>query len=771
MFPLEVRNKLLAKGCQDASDVSGILRTDQAVSELISPLQLSESQVLDTFAAVEHARMSSSRTREYNVAKLVRERCTPRSSSATTPAVPVKSRPAIPAATSKIKPKLALKRKLVLTDASLAVDPAAPPVVAAIPDVQHQPGPKIEAALEALWEVYATVGDAGSKWHPSSEVYDESSRRAFILEPVKTRTTDAQQIWRPLAVLRRWLEWRTVHAAASAVWRPSPVVLAAFLRHIGEGGPTAAAGALAQLRWLWGAIGLPFPILEVQSFAVVTVGHSPSQAEELEPSEVWSLLKLLALSAGAGGYFLQMVLSLIFACIRWKHQERSYILADCAQLLYVWCKQGKRRVKGHRPGFGFCIPKCTFLPDVDLGLGLENIYTQVAAAGNAERFPCLVQDIRPAAKHKGTLNLADGVVINKGMTYNKFNELLRGLLIKLGASNEQATRVTYNSLRRTVPTMGRWMRLSGPQQQSLSNWQDVPEAAKDPSLPASMQRATFPMGSHYAGGAIEESGRTKLCLLFLFHKAMARFVHKKLATGQLQLSPEGFLPYKSVTWAELSSERPGPEQAEAELQKAGEMLHPGAVQRPWLCAGPLASWEPSTVTSEPVLARQKVQAPRQSLEVLLQSAPSESDSAGVWSSSKASSSGMPSTGASSTLVPTPTIEAEPSEQTAADTGAVASEGEPGPSGRQPGRAGDATSSDNDESTAEADDDDASGLRFIEASASLKWFCQPASPVVHITQEMDQGFYVPLSRSEPFRVMHSDEAVSYTHLTLPTKRIV
>ena len=66
---------------------------------------------------------------------------------------------------------------------------------------------------------------------------------------------------------------------------------------------------------------------------------------------VIGLLLLLRRAAGAGRVALQMILLKLFACLRWRHLQRSDFTHRDQALWYDTCRQGKRRVQNTFPPY------------------------------------------------------------------------------------------------------------------------------------------------------------------------------------------------------------------------------------------------------------------------------------------------------------------------------------------------------------------------------------------------------------------------------------
>ena len=84
------------------------------------------------------------------------------------------------------------------------------------------------------------------------------------------------------------------------------------------------------------------------------------------------------------------------------------------------------------------------------------------------------------------------------MKYGKFVERIQGLLLSLGMQRESVLRVTYNTLRRALPSIGEAASFTTPELQSLSNWTEVVKGAGDETRAG--ERASHPTGRVYAGG-------------------------------------------------------------------------------------------------------------------------------------------------------------------------------------------------------------------------------------------------------------------------------
>ena len=249
-------------------------------------------------------------------------------------------------------------------------------------DVSGQEGDRMQAARDQLRYVYTQVADAGRRWIPPSEEFTEEQHRDHV-QAFTRNIEDPQVILSPLRALRRWLQWRSRAAPRSPFWKPSEVVLGQFLREVSTGGPTAAKTVWNQLRWLEVDIGLPLPLDTVRAEAVQSAQHVVSAALELQPSEIWNIMRSFGQSSGPGGLVLSWQIAAIFACCRWKHLQRSCVMSADDNAVCGFCKRGKRRVQGTYPGFHFAIPKLNVLP-LDFTGEWRHVYTQLASGQDQE---------------------------------------------------------------------------------------------------------------------------------------------------------------------------------------------------------------------------------------------------------------------------------------------------------------------------------------------------------------------------------------------------
>ena len=198
-------------------------------------------------------------------------------------------------------------------------------------------------------------------------------------------------------------------------------------------------------------------------------------------------------------------------------------------------------------------------------------------------------------------------VTSRPMSYRKFQEMLRGIFMQLGATADAAVTFSYNSLRRVAPTAALFFNLSSEQAQAISNWQDVPEAAKSKDVPAALQRSTFPMSRHYAGMKTMESARIKLCLFLMMFDCVKRTIRRRQSEGKgaFAKNAEGLVPFGSITWQDMVPQRRPSSEYQELIQAKQTLVDPGASMRQWTSAAVLKECRPQLGRSERAIQPKK----------------------------------------------------------------------------------------------------------------------------------------------------------------------
>ena len=146
----------------------------------------------------------------------------------------------------------------------------------------------------------------------------------------------------------------------------------------------------------------------------------------------------------------------------------------------------------------------------------------------------------------------------KKLSRARYLELLRGLLLEVGAPRDSAMVAGYNRLRRFLPTLGNCLQFDPIDLQAIGNWTDIPDGG-GPTPTYKPKRASTPMGLHYAGQKVARSAQIKRHALECFFKLWKRKQPELATSSTLQLPAVADLP-------------PNPDQAEGAIEVA-----PGAL--------------------------------------------------------------------------------------------------------------------------------------------------------------------------------------------------
>ena len=226
------------------------------------------------------------------------------------------------------------------------------------------------------------------------------------------------------------------------------------------------------------------------------------------------------------------------SCIRFEHVQRSRLQSETTSWLQFWCKQGKRRVRGARPGYPWSTPEVR-LPGFSLLKVLVDFYRHECLQDAGFLWPQVV------VSHENFWEISESSPFqaSKPMSRNRLLEIMRGTLHQLGNSLDVATRAGYNRLRRFLPTLGNVLQLEPTDMQALGSWVEIP--SNGGPEPITKSRAVWTMGRHYAGGNAARSAATKVAILGRFWELF----HQK--AGKLALTDKKLLPRGSWSWEEV----------------------------------------------------------------------------------------------------------------------------------------------------------------------------------------------------------------------------
>eukprot|EP00435_Cladocopium_sp_Y103_P039191 s412_g10.t1 len=342
------------------------------------------------------------------------------------------------------------------------------------------------------------------------------------------------------SAFRRWRKFALPRQIS--VRQPTPLQLAEFFREVSRGGPTAAAALWQSLRWFEEKMGLRLGLQHflVKPYQFLPANHSSVQAPELQP---WEFVNMVLWARNQKGTNLVVVAFLIQAavsCIRFEHVQRSTLTAHHEGWAEFWCKQGKKRIRGSRPGYAWCTTDVLFQ-----GWSLLKIIREFLSHEALPDVPFLWPALMLQAEDCFDVTEATPFMVDKPMSRSRLLELLRGCLMQIGVPPAEATSSTYNRLRRFLPTLANVHGLEGADLQAVGSWVEVPSGGGP--CPRVKSRACWLMGRHYGGNQCQQSAIVKQALLARFWAVF----RKKM--GELALTEAQLLTPNSWTWEEFTA--------------------------------------------------------------------------------------------------------------------------------------------------------------------------------------------------------------------------
>ena len=313
--------------------------------------------------------------------------------------------------------------------------------------------PKHTAAVTFIMCIFRAVGPRGLFWEgdmtqQQTEMYNKIFQITFV-------RMDISALQPHITAWKRWEKWitETGHDPATQ-YAPSMVVVGQFLNSLKDQGPTAASGVWKQLAWFQMHVGINFharhrAIHQYRIRAPPLSRDGPpvelKQAAVLSPACIIRLILLFTQSQGPEYYALALVLALIAGCIRFKHAQDS-CRTRVSQRFSAWfCKQGKRRVQGHRPGFMWTFPNCVW-QKTDILTPITTLHQQLEKLqGTPLQF--FFPDI---TMRRGAIT-PDSKWSNRPCSLQKMSSIIRYFLGKIGVEASWIPEFSSYSLRRTLP--------------------------------------------------------------------------------------------------------------------------------------------------------------------------------------------------------------------------------------------------------------------------------------------------------------------------------
>ena len=139
----------------------------------------------------------------------------------------------------------------------------------------------------------------GRTWIPADTALAVASRKEIVFR--RWSRMEPRTISQRVSTLKRWRSWLAHHPEwVDEEWTaPYIPCFAAFCKQVDEGGPTAAAGCLANLGWCNDGLGTSLPLDDyfVADYTKPRAVHVERPAIVLEP---WQLINLYKVAMARG---------------------------------------------------------------------------------------------------------------------------------------------------------------------------------------------------------------------------------------------------------------------------------------------------------------------------------------------------------------------------------------------------------------------------------------------------------------------------------------
>ena len=351
------------------------------------------------------------------------------------------------------------------------VDPSGPTAPAAS---------KKDKMTNLLWQQLCQAAHVVKDWEDFPAGDARENFRKLLMRPVD-RLSESRIIG-VTSSMRRWLTW----AAKKRVddpYRPNAGQLGRFLQEVSAGGPTAASSVFKALTWWQATYGIPFPVTSplVVDFRHFEPSHTVRQAVVLEPWQLFNLCVLLQDSSGATRLATDLVCLVTTGCIRFEHLQRSILKEELVgpkfgqNAVAFHCHKGKVRQQGARPAYDWCVP--AWKPALAT-VTAESLRFYKDNADWLKQEAFLVPGLKRDPSAPGVLH-SDSTWSRVAMKRAAFVEMLRGLLIKAGTEPERVHEITFNSLRRFMPTLAMVLNMDPEARQAIGSWQEIPQGGSN----------------------------------------------------------------------------------------------------------------------------------------------------------------------------------------------------------------------------------------------------------------------------------------------------
>eukprot|EP00435_Cladocopium_sp_Y103_P016958 s317_g4.t1 len=397
---------------------------------------------------------------------------------------------------------------------------------------------KLDSFFQLLMEDVIDLHAMGATMQQLQDPGSLQSLKAVVMATPSQMSTE--RISALMATFRRWKKFAL--AKQYPMKEPTALQLAEFLQTVSLGGPTASSAVWQSLKWFKEKLGVAFPVDHwlATPYRFLPTNHAAKQALELSPWEFVNLVQFAKKQTGTNLILAAFTLQCAVSCIRFEHVQRSRPASESRHAAFYRCSQGKRRVRGSRPGYTWATPEVQFQ-----GFSLLKILVEFYKHECLSEVSFLWPQVQLEAADLWEIHQATPFLVDKRMSRTRFLEIFRGILHQLGLPPEEAGTSGYNRLRRFLPTLGNVLRLEPPEMQAVGSWVEVP-AGGGPA-PTVKSRATWLMGRHYAGAQADRSAAVKAALLERFWQLLRR------KQGDLALTHSHMLPKGSWTWEEVAA--------------------------------------------------------------------------------------------------------------------------------------------------------------------------------------------------------------------------
>ena len=193
------------------------------------------------------------------------------------------------------------------------------------------------------------------------------------------------------------------------------------------------------------------------------------------------------------------------ACIRCKHLAISSLKSHDSSRITAFCPKGKRVRKGTRPPYSWAVP---LLPEIPASLFkfLTDIITRW------ETPPFVVPAFQAGTTRR---KFVARKWLQKPMLNHQWVTLLRQVMAAAGWAQPLLSTLSFNSMRRFLPTLADVLRCDRDTAQAVGSWQEVPQGE------GCAGRAIRPMSLHYSDEQALSSCVAKAKVLTRFFEVAA----------------------------------------------------------------------------------------------------------------------------------------------------------------------------------------------------------------------------------------------------------